>query len=72
MNDHIRGWSEIEAMFPVYAPGTIRRKYGKEMLEKGYVFKSRTGKNRKLCEVWSFKTLVAAFIALKQKEQGEV
>ena len=72
MTDHVRGWDEIEAMFPSYAPGTVRKKYGKEMLEKGFVMKSRKGKNRNICEVWSFKTLIMAFIAKKQAEQGQV
>lgn len=70
--DYIRGWDEIEQMFPAYAPRTIRRKYGKEMLKRGFVFKSRTGPRKNVCEVWSFKPLVLGFITRKQEEQGYV
>ena len=68
----LRGWDEIEAVFPIFEPRTIRRKYGKEMLEKGYVFKSRIGSGRGRCLVWSFPNLVIAYIAGKQADQGFV
>jgi hypothetical protein len=68
----LKGWDSIEKYFPLYARGTIRKKYGAEMLERGFAFKSRTGKRRSICYVWSFEKLVLAFIAKKQEEQGEV
>lgn len=68
----VLGWKEIEHYFPVYAPGTIRRKYGAEMLERGFVFKSRVGKRRNSCVVWTFPSLIVAFISAKQEENGSV
>ena len=68
----MKGWDEIEQVFSIFEPRTIRRKYGKEMLRRGFVFKSRIGSGRGRCVVWSFKTLIMAFIAKKQEEQGFV
>ncbi|MBN2845531.1 MAG: hypothetical protein JXQ25_06045 [Deltaproteobacteria bacterium] len=66
----VKGWEEIEKLFP-HAPGTIRKKYGKEMFEAGVIFKSHIGPG-KTPLVWSFPSLIKIFISKKQAQEGKV
>lgn len=76
MNDcYLRGWEEIEALFPMYAPETVRKKYGREMIQNGWVMKStesyahKKGFKRRP-GVWSFESLVKTFISKKIASLG--
>jgi hypothetical protein len=74
---YLRGWEKIEALFPMYAPGTVRKKYGREMIKNGWVMKStesyahKKGFKRRPV-VWSFESLVKALISKKQHLQGYI
>lgn len=74
---YLKGWEQIEALFPMYAPGTVRKKYGKEMLENGWIMKSHEavpvkGGYKRRPIVWSYESIVKAFISKKQYNKGKV
>lgn len=48
------GWEDIHSLFcdvqgnPVMALSTLQQKYGAELLEKGLVFRMKTGKGKRI------------------------
>ena len=65
------GWKEIDKFFPMIHPDTVKKKYHKEMLSGGWVFKTRRGKYSSP-RIWAWPSLVKQFIAKKQIDQGYV
>ncbi|MCK9276239.1 MAG: hypothetical protein M0P57_14260 [Syntrophales bacterium] len=66
----IFGWDAIAEYFP-YHTATVREKYGREMLEAGFVFKSHVGKG-KAPRVWTYPSLIKSFVSMKQARNGRV
>jgi hypothetical protein len=67
------GWAEISKYFP-YAQSTVLRKYAKEMLDAGFVFKSlvEDSDGQRRWRVWAFESLVISYISQKQAMQGYI
>ena len=70
MEKQVKGWKNIAAYFP-YHTDVVKRKFGREMLESGAVFKSHIGKGKEVL-VWSFPSLIKAYIVLRQIKYGKV
>ena len=62
------GWNEISEHVP-FAATTLKNKYGKEMQEKGFGFKSAIG-NASSPMVWSYPDFIRGFVIMKSKENG--
>ena len=64
----VKTWPNIAKLTP-YDEQTLRKKYGPEMLEKGFVLKSRFGR-RKGLTVWAFPSqVIKYFTVLGQKNE---
>ena len=63
------GWRAI-AEETVFTEGSFRNKYGREMLDNGFVFKSRVGGKVRKPIVWTHRNLLLMFLSHKQKERG--
>ena len=69
MDDEIvKTWPDI-AKFSPYDEQTVRKKYGKDMLAKGYVVKSKLGKKGQLT-CWAYIDMIKKYVMFIQKEKG--
>ena len=62
----IVGWDAI-AEFTPFSTQTVIKKYGKDMLEKGFVLKSKVGRSKRP-RVWAFPALVMKYFILLGQE----
>jgi hypothetical protein len=65
----VQTWREI-ARYTPYSEVTLRKKYGPEMLKAGFAFKSNPGRAKRPM-VWSFPSLIKAYISKKQSLDGK-
>ena len=68
----IKSWVETWAKIALYTPlseQTLTRKYGKDMLAKGYVVKSKLGKKGQLT-CWAYIDMIKKYVMFIQKEKG--
>ena len=65
------GWKAI-ADETVFTRKSFETKYGKDMLENGFAFRSRVGGLVRSPVVWTHKNLLLMFLSYKQKEHGRV
>ena len=62
------GWKNIAKLTP-YGEQTLRKRFGPEMIEKGYVIKSRLGpRGRVYC--WAYPEMVKKYFMLLGMEKG--
>lgn len=74
IGSHIRvqGWEEIAEYFP-FSSATLRRKYGQEMLDAGFLFRSKVcmeGEVKRRWVVWGWEYMIIMFQTMKQAQQG--
>ena len=65
----IKKWVNI-AKYTPYDKQTLRKKYGKDMLEKGFVFKDTIGRGRNE-KIWSYKWLIMKYFVLINQEKQQ-
>jgi hypothetical protein len=68
--ERVEGWENIAAFFP-YNTEVVRKKFGPEMLDLGFVCKSYVGKGKHVM-YWSFPKLIKLYICMKQAKEGRV
>ena len=62
------GWDEIASQTP-FSTSYLRNKHGKELKEKGYIFKSNIG-NSSSPMVWSYPDFIRGYVIFKAKQKG--
>ncbi|MDY6893848.1 MAG: hypothetical protein SVO01_00295 [Thermotogota bacterium] len=67
----IEKWENIAKLFGPLSANTARRKYLGTMLREGFVFASYVG-NTKRRLLWTYPSLVKAFISMVQAKNGKV
>jgi len=63
----ITTWKEI-AKYTPYSPQTLRLRFGKDMIKKGYVLKGKIGHRGKI-ECWSYPELIQKYFILLNEEK---
>lgn len=61
-------WENI-AKYSPYDKQLLRKKYGKDMLSKGFVLKTRIGRQRSLV-VWGYPEQIKKYFTLTTMEKG--
>jgi len=73
MEERIEGWINISKAFPC-AHTTFLNKHAPRMLSSGYAFKSHVERHgiRRTPMVWTFKTLIFAYLSATQIKNKKV
>ncbi len=61
------GWNEIASVVP-FSSETVRRKYGPEMRQEGYVLKTHLGRGKRLT-CWSWESLVKVYFVRRLSQE---
>ena len=73
MEERIEGWKNISKAFPC-AHSTFMANHAYKMLKAGYVFKSHVTRHtiKKSPLIWTFPTLIFAYMSAKQIRDNRV
>lgn len=69
-DDVVVGWEEIAFHTP-FSADVMRKRYGKEMLNSGYVFRTHIGKSKRP-RVWAYLSMVKIFFAVLQSKNKRI
>lgn len=68
---HIEGWDAIAKLFPMITKQTLVKRYGKEMLEGGWVMRSNKGQSKRPV-IWAWPSVIKQFQAKKMIDNKKV